>query len=168
MSRRSDVGPSGRARWREADPDLGPATGRVGRLDAAPVSFGGLAGDREPETGARLPAGVVGPVEALEDVRQVGGRETRAVIAPGEDAVVEGQFDHAARRAPLDRVVEQVRDGAVDAVRLATHEGRLELGAEVDVDAVAALRPPDQDGNDAIDADVVEYPSRLAAASELD
>ena len=67
------------------------------------------------EAGSEHPAGAVGAVEALEDVREVGFREAGAVVADLERAVAQRDLDHAARRAPLDGVVEQVRDRAVDA-----------------------------------------------------
>jgi hypothetical protein len=127
-----------------------------------------LAHDRESEAGAGPAARIFGAVEALEDVRQIGGREAGAVVAHGEDPVVQGEVDGAAGRAPIDRVVEQVRDGAVDPVRLAADDGGLEVGVDPDVDACAPLGPLHEDLDNAVDPDIVEHPSRLAPPGQLD
>ena len=51
------------------------------RRDRAAVLLGDLADDREAEAGARPAAGVGAAVEAVEDVRQVGGVDAAAVVA---------------------------------------------------------------------------------------
>ena len=53
--------------------------------------------------------------------------EAGAVIADGENAVAQPHLDETTRRAPLARVVEQVGDGAVDALARAAHERGLQL-----------------------------------------
>src|SRR5689334_7329204 len=71
---------------REAHADQAAAAGRIRRLDRPAVRLGGLAHDRESEARAGPAAGIVGAVEALEDVRQISGGEAGAVVAHGEDA----------------------------------------------------------------------------------
>ena len=90
----------------------------------------------EPGSDAR----VVGPVEAVEDVRQVGLLEARAVVAHAQPAAREVDLDAAVARAPLERVVHQVRDRALDPLGRAAHDGR--LGGHVDRDSVRPRRAP--------------------------
>jgi len=81
------------------------------------MGLGRLAHDRQPESRAGQPARVLGPVEAIEEVRKVLRVESRTRIAHREDAVAEGDVALAARGAPFDRVVEQVRDRPADLLR---------------------------------------------------
>src|SRR5207302_10852944 len=96
------------------------------------VRLRGLADDRETETGARQAARPGGAVEAVEDVRDVLLPEARPVVADREHAVREVHLDLSARRAPLDRVVDQVHDRALDLGRRAADERRLDPSGEAD------------------------------------
>src|SRR5471030_1584655 len=83
----------------------------VGTRDGnrAVVGARDLVDDRETETGPGHRARGGGAVEAFEDVREIVVVDPRSVIAHGERAVGEGHFDRAGGRAPLARVVEDVR-----------------------------------------------------------
>src|SRR4051812_41246783 len=94
------------------------------------MGLGGLAHDRQPETGPRQRTRAVRAEEALEHARQVAGFEARAVVAHAERAVAQLDLDRAARRAPAARVVEQVRDRAADALGLAADDGGLDARLE--------------------------------------
>ena len=63
-----------------------------------------------------------GAVEAVEDVRQVLRGDARAVVANRDLAVAHRDLDLAAGRAPLGRVVEQVRDRPLEPRRDAADE----------------------------------------------
>ena len=78
------------------------------------MPLGDLGHDREAEAGAGHGAGVVGAVEALEDVRQVRLGDAGALVVDGDHAVVQGDRDGAGGRAPLGGVVEQVGQGALE------------------------------------------------------
>jgi hypothetical protein len=77
------------------------------------VRLGGLPDDGQAEPRTGQPTRVRGAVEAVEDVRQILGREARPVVAHGDDAVAYADLDRLAGRAPFQRVVQQVRDRAV-------------------------------------------------------
>jgi hypothetical protein len=55
-------------------------------------------------------------------VRQVLVGDARPLVPDGQHAVSEGRRDGAARRAPLGSVVEQVGDGAFEALRVTPHQ----------------------------------------------
>ena len=83
-------------------------------------------------------------VEALEDVRRtsssaIPGPWSRTVSSPS----VEPHLDGRAGGAPLGRVVEQVRDRALEARRLPDDRRRREVGLDRHV-GVVARRPPDR------------------------
>ena len=61
----------------EADANLCAASLRVRRVNRAAVRLGSLANDCETRRRAGQTTGIVGAVEALEDVRKVGGAEVR-------------------------------------------------------------------------------------------
>ncbi len=78
------------------------------------MALGCLPDDGEPETGTRHHPGVGGPVEPLEDQRQVGLGHPWPLVGHRELAAMQRDPHRAAGRAPLGRVVEQVRDGALE------------------------------------------------------
>ena len=67
-----------------------PPDGDAAGLDGAGVPLGDLGDDREAEAGAGHGAGVVGAVEALEDVGQVRLGDAGALVVDGDHAVVQG------------------------------------------------------------------------------
>ena len=153
-----------RPRRPERDRDERPAAGGVGGGRAcrrAPRRPGARSPGRGPSPG--MPRALVGAVEAVEHVREVGLVETRAVIADRERAVAQVDLDQPARRAPLVRVAEQVRDRAADALGLAADDRRLEVRPEHDRVAGAALGALDQLAHDLVDAHVVDDVARLGA-----
>ena len=89
-----------------------------------------LAHDREPEPGARLRPGGGRAVEAVEDPCDVLVGDPGAVVGDDDLAVADGHFDRRAGRAVLDRVVEQVQDGALEQHRIRLHDGRRKRGHE--------------------------------------
>ena len=109
----------------------------------------------------------LGAVEAIEDVGQILLREALAVIAHRHGAICERDLDRAARRAPLARVVEQVRDRAGDALGLAADDRRLERALEREV-GEAALEAIDQGVDERVELDVVEALGRPRPPGKLD
>jgi hypothetical protein len=120
------------------------------------VTFRHLADDGQPEAGAGHAAGGTGPVEAVEHVQQVLGRDTGPVVAHDEFAVPEADLHRAARRTELGRVVQQVPDRGLQPVGAADHAARLQIGRE------EGLRPiPAGDGQGSGDHLVeVDIPAR--------
>ena len=70
----------------------------VGRLDGAAVRLGYLADDRQPQTGSGKAAGGGRAVEAVEHVRQVRRVDPWSVVANGDGAVLDRDFDRTLRR----------------------------------------------------------------------
>ena len=132
------------------------------------MCLGGLADDRETEARARHPARVARAVEALEDVRQVAVRKARAVIADAQLAVRQADVDGPTCWAPLDRVVDEVRDRPLDACGLSADHGGLELRAELEPVTRAGTRALDHRTRDLVDAHVVDGVAGLGATGELD
>ena len=60
------------------------AVGCVGGDGGSAVGFSGLLDDREPESGSRHAAGVVGSVEAIEDVLEVARGKPGSVVSDSE------------------------------------------------------------------------------------
>src|SRR5204863_8727192 len=129
----------GRRRGRpEADGEQGAAPGRVLRTHEAAVRLSRLAHDRQaqPRPGHRPRA--PGPVEAIEYVREVDLVEARPVVAHRQRPLTQAHLDGPVVRTPFPRVVEQVRDGAVDAIGVPADDRGLELGLPYDVAGAAA------------------------------
>ena len=116
-------------RWAKADLEARTAAWRVPRAGVAAMRFGGLAHDREAESRAGQLARLLGAVEALEDVPSSScskpGPWSRTLSTPSRRRDLDG----AAGRAPLARVVEQVRDGAADPLGFAADDRRLQRRA---------------------------------------
>ena len=131
------------------------------------MSVRDIADDRQPESRPWERSGLVGAVEAVEYVRKVLRIETGSAVANGQDSVLQLHVDVPAIRAPLDGVVEQVHDCAVDLLRRAPHEGRFDLGVEAD-----ARRPPARPGQrafyDLVEGHVVCGDPQRGAAGKLD
>ncbi len=102
------------------------------------MRLGDLADDREPEPGAGHAPRGSGSVEAVEHVRQVLLVDPGTVVAHRHLAVANGDLDLAAGRAPLGRVVEQVRDRALDRRRDAVDDRLPKVGREGDARPVPA------------------------------
>jgi hypothetical protein len=94
------------------------------------VALRHLADDGEPEPGARHGPGRGGPVEAVEDLGQVGGLDAGPAVAHGELAVPQPDLHPAARRAELGRVIQQVPDRDAQPVGLAADDTGLEIRGE--------------------------------------
>ena len=94
------------------------------------VRDGDLPDDREPEARARPAARRTGAIEAVEDVRKVFLVDAGPVVTHAQRAVAHRDLDVAVRRAPLRRVVEQVRDCALDRRRHSLHRRLLQVGRE--------------------------------------
>jgi hypothetical protein len=123
--------------------------------------------DCEPESRAGLSACARGAVEAVEDEREIRLGDSRAVVADGHLAVLHADLDLSARRAPLGRVVEQVRHRPLDRAGR-TVDGRL---VEVALDRHArpvALCALDRVGGHEIQTDVLGLVGVAIAACELD
>ncbi len=131
------------------------------------MRLGRLAHDREAEARARQAARAVRPVEALEHAREVAVGEARPVVADAQRAVGERQLHRAAGRAPLDRVVDQVRHGPVDAPRVSPHHGRLRPHAELDAVPRSRPRALDDGLHDLVQAHLAGQLARRRAAREL-
>ena len=102
---------AGRSSRRVPPPSAGSATA----VPDAPRRPGARSPGRGP---SRRAARGRRAVEAVEHVRQVLGRDAGAVVAHRDLAAADGHLDRrAAGRAPLDGVVEQVRDRAREARR---------------------------------------------------
>src|SRR5690606_12410175 len=126
--------------------DKNPATPLgFGHTDAATVEIDRPAGDRQAQTGAAVAARTVRPVDAaavepLEDAVPFGARNAGPLVQylelQGLGAPAAPRLDRhpAVRRAVLDRVVDQVGDHLVDALRVGVR-GQLRRGyVEVQVD----------------------------------
>src|SRR5205807_357749 len=118
---------------------LRAAVGALGD-DLTTVRFRDLPDDREPQPGSGHAPSGAGPVEPVEDVRQVLLVDPGAVVAHRHLAAADRDLDLAARRAPLGRVVEQVRDRALDRRGDAVDDRLLEVGRERDAGPVATRR----------------------------
>src|SRR3984893_7892262 len=92
----------------EAKRNEDAATVGVCDADTASVVVDRLLDDREAQSGAGEAARGCGTVEAIEDVREIGRLDTRAVVADRDQAARASHLDGGARGAPLDRVVEHV------------------------------------------------------------
>src|SRR3954469_3796433 len=123
----------------ESEPHQGaPVLGALG-ADAAAVGLCHLFHDRQAQPGAGQLPRRRGAVEAVENVREVVLVDARAVIAHDHLAVAHLDLDLAAGRAPLRRVVEQVRDCARDRVRDAVELAGTKIGHELDLRKVTAV-----------------------------
>ena len=101
-------------------------------------------------------------------MRQVLLLEPRPVVAHGQLTGGQPDLDDAARRAPLARVVEQVRHGARNPLGPPGHQRRLGQHVVGDLDAGAPQRALDQRPHDHVEAHVVGLFLRLGATRELD
>src|SRR4030095_786363 len=88
-----------RVRRGAVEPDRDPGAAALGALgdDLAAVGLGYLPDDREPEARPRHRPRRTRPVEAIEDVRQVGIVDARAVIPDLDRAVGDADVELAAR-----------------------------------------------------------------------
>src|SRR6187402_3598370 len=96
----------------ESEHDARATVARPLRDDFPAVGFCDLSHDREAEPGAGHASRGPRAVEAVEDVREVLVGDTGPVVADGNLAVTDLDPDLGAGRAPLGRVVEEVRDRA--------------------------------------------------------
>src|SRR5436190_1921725 len=163
-----------RKRWlfgprAEAHGDDCAAARRVRGDRPSAAGLGRLPHDRQPEARPRQRPGALRAKEAVEHVWEVVVLEAWAVVAHRQLAAAQPHLDEAAGRAPLARIVDQVRDRAHEALLLTTHERRLEL--EVEREAVAPTPPRTLDellGHD-VEPDVVDLAlGRLFISRELD
>ena len=113
------------------------------------MGFRDLLHDREPEPRPRKPARIRSAVEAVEDVREILFRDSRPVVSDRDLFAADSDLDLAARRAPLRRVVEEVRDRALDRRGGAVDHRLLEVGRVGDIRAVPP-RPLDRVGGDQV------------------
>jgi hypothetical protein len=97
-------------------------------LDRAAVAVRHLADDGEPEAGAGHTPGQRRPVEAVEHVRQVIGRNAGSVVAHGQLPGRQRDLYRAGRRPELGRVVQQVPDRDLQPLGAANDLARLESG----------------------------------------
>src|SRR5581483_11984435 len=154
-------------RGREAELEAGASARSLVDRDRAAVRLRDLLDDREPEPRPRQRAGVRRAVEALEDVRAVLLGDAGAAVADAQDAARERDVDGRARRAPLRGVLEQVRDGPLEARRVAL-DGRLgERRGEGDA-VVPVRRPLDRVEHELVEADRVAVEVAAAAPCELE
>ncbi|MEZ5098238.1 MAG: hypothetical protein R3C15_00160 [Thermoleophilia bacterium] len=109
-----------------------PPSGALER-DRAAVLLGHLLHDREAEPRARHLARCGGAVEAVEHVGEVDVVDARPMIANDHLTAGHGDLDRGRRRAPLDGVVEQVRDRAVEPGRHAADDRRLRVQRDLDL-----------------------------------
>ena len=91
------------------------------------VHVGDPAHDREAEVRAGQCPRLGRPVEAIENVRQVVRGNSRAVVADLDFPVGRRDADAAVRRAPFQRVVDQVSDRPFQRVRIAADQRRPEI-----------------------------------------
>src|SRR5690606_14750661 len=155
---------SGVAGWgglegeREGELDGRAGTGGAVDPDAPAVQFDEMPGDGEPQPGSGVGAGAIRLVEPLEDsIPILGGNAGAGVGYPDDQVVVFGRCpdgDDAAGRGELHRVVDQVDQDLLDALRVETAGRqpvgdldpdieflRLGLGAEAGDDLLS--HPPD-------------------------
>ena len=132
------------------------------------MALDGLLDDREPEPRAGQGTSRSGPVEAVEDVRQVGLGDPGPVVAHGQPPVGEPDLDGAAGRAPLDRVVENVVDARARAAigprrtgRARSRLSKLQLRRPV-------LRPLDRCRHELVERERLAGIDRAAVAGGLD
>jgi len=126
-----------------------------------------LPDDRKTETGAGHRPRGRRPIEAVEDERDVFVGDAGTVVAHDDLTVPHDNLDLAAGRAPLGRVVEQVRNCALDRRRNSTHERLSERSLELDTRAVAPSAF-DRIGSDEVEAHILCVGRLLVAARELD
>src|SRR5206468_10579467 len=84
-----------RSRSGQAEPEHRPTAGRVLGGDRPAVLRGDLADDGEPEAGTRPSARRRAAEEAVEDVRQLVGRDARPEVAHGQLAAAQAHLDDA-------------------------------------------------------------------------
>ena len=137
--------------------DRAPAGGGIRRYRAA-VAKRDLADDGEAEARPRGGPGRRGPVEAVEDERQVVGVDAGAVVAHGELAVGQPDLDRPLGRAELGRVVEQVLDRHPEPVGAAVDRARAQVGVEL------GLRPVPPGRVEGVGRHRVEPDLRIAPA----
>jgi hypothetical protein len=94
------------------------------------VTFRHLTDNGQPEAGAGHAPGGTGPVEAVEHVQQVLGRNAGPVVGHGEFAVPQADLHRAAGRTELGRVVQQVPDRDLQSGATADDAARLQIGRE--------------------------------------
>jgi hypothetical protein len=132
------------------------------------VSLHDLPDDCQPEPRAGHPASAQGTVEAVEDVRQIGLRDPWPVVSDLEVAVARHpNLDRIARRAPLDRVVEQILDRPVEAFVDAMDEARLQRRLDLLV-AGASPRSIDCLADELVQPQLMRVDRRLLLAREVD
>ena len=123
----------------------------------------GLLDDREPEPGAGQGASRGGAVEAVEDVRQIGVVDAGPVVAHCQHPVGEADVDGAAGRAPLDRVVEDVVDRALQPRAGPDDPVGLQPALEAQPRRRPVLRPRDRRRHELVERErlaCVDRPSR--------
>ena len=103
---------------RQADAEFHPLLQR-NCFDGSVVHVGDPAHDREAEARAGQCPRLCGPVEAIEDVWQVIRGNSRPVVADLDRPAGRRDADAALRRAPFQRVVDQVADRPFQRVRVA-------------------------------------------------
>src|SRR5512141_135771 len=106
------VGCGGRARKTQAEER--PAAARSLHGHTTAVRLGAVLHDREAEARAGPLARVLGAPEAVEDACLVAGGDAGTVLAHRRPGSADGHLGPAAGRAPLPRVVQQVRDRTED------------------------------------------------------
>ena len=114
-----------------------------------------------------MPRAAGGPVEAVEDERQVGLVDPGAVVADGQLAAVHGDLDRAAGRAPLDGVVEQVATARSSAAGTPTTVDSSSSAADHDLRR-APLRALDRVVDEQVEPDVLGLGLLRSLARELD
>jgi hypothetical protein len=101
------------------------------------------------------------------DERQVAVGDARPVVAHLDDGVADGNLDQAGRRAPLPRVVEQVRNRPLDPLGNADDNARLERRLEAHA-ARTAGSAIDRGLHNLVESELARRDVRLLAARELD
>src|SRR5207249_4547496 len=114
----------------QAHHEAGPALVAVGDLDPAAVAIDDPRGDCQAQAGSAA-GGAMGPVEALEDMGQVLGPDTRAIVLDDErrSAAFSAYLDPDASvgRAVPDGVVDEDHHELAEARRIARDNGRLRI-----------------------------------------
>jgi hypothetical protein len=131
-----------------------------------PVRVGHLADDGQSQAGTRQRPRRAGPVEALEDVRQVLLVDAGPVVAERQVFRPEADLDEPAGVAPLRRVVQQGSYGI-------SYEGAVALdddGFQARVEThprVAAGRPGDRVADQVVELDLLEDHLTLPRTGEV-
>src|SRR5262249_33369229 len=138
----------------EAHPHERSSPRRVLGLHETPRRLGGLLDDREAQARSGHPAGALRAVEAVEDVRQIGLGEAGAVVANGEDRILEADFAGPSGGTPLAGVVDEISHGTAEPRGASYHNSR----AQVELDGHVAAAPGALHGgaHDGIEPDLVD------------